>query len=213
MVSTPLYKAGGPVIAAINFANNMQGDYHVFVFTGDRDLGDTQPFQYIETDKWVFWGENSSVFYASPEHRTLSKIQMEIQTIQPDFVYLHNLFSKNFSIYPMMLFRMRRIHATMIVAPRGTLRSSALAHKSLKKSVFLKLFRGSGMAKRLVFHATDETEERDIRTHFGSANTIITIPDFSGIQPGYQSPPIKVPGELSMIFVGRIHPIKNLDFL
>jgi glycosyltransferase involved in cell wall biosynthesis len=93
------------------------------------------------------------------------------------------------------------------------LKKSALQFKPLKKQIFLSLFRFFGFHRRLTFHATSIDESQDIKATFGRKSDIITIPNFSGYIHEYPGAVTKQPGELSILFVGRIHPIKNLDYL
>lgn len=208
----PAYKAGGPVTAARNFVDNMSAAYDIYIFTSDRDLGDQHPLPSVTADEWTVQNQ-VKIFYASPSNLGMSKIRAQINAVQPDIIYLHSLFSKAFAIWPLWLHRFGGLKQKMVLAPRGMLRSSALAHKSFKKKIYLWLFKLLRLQKGLVFHATDETEHNDVRQHFGSNHIIITAPDFPSL-PGRQlTCPQKLAGTVRMIFVGRIHPIKNLDFL
>ena len=93
------------------------------------------------------------------------------------------------------------------------LRASALRFKAFKKKNFLTLFRISGFPGKISFQATDETELKDIGHFFGSSVRITLLSNFPGILPDPPIPAVKKPGELFIIYVGRIHPIKNLAFL
>lgn len=209
----PAYKAGGPVTAAQNFVDNMREHYQLYVFTGDRDLGDAHALPGITTDKWIERNDKVKIFYASPANLSLGKIKEQIKLVEPAIIYLHSLFSKSFSIFPLWLHRFAGLQQTMVLAPRGMLRKSALSHKAFKKKVFLAAFKLLGLQKRVVFHATDETEYNDVRQHFGTRNKVIVAPDFTSLPANEITFPAKQSGEAKLVFVGRIHPIKNLDFL
>ena len=49
----PGYRAGGPIRSCVNFVRSMEGDYRIFVFTSDRDLGAAGPYPDIATDCWT----------------------------------------------------------------------------------------------------------------------------------------------------------------
>ena len=55
----PAYKAGGPIRSAVNFAKQMQSDFDIFVFTGDRDLNEIKPLKDVVIDKWVEYAPRS----------------------------------------------------------------------------------------------------------------------------------------------------------
>jgi glycosyltransferase involved in cell wall biosynthesis len=101
----------------------------------------------------------------------------------------------------------------VVLAPRGMLKSSALRFKRLKKRAYLGAFRLLGLHKLIRFHATDDTEQADVRGQFGNAVNIIQAPNFPGFVKSYPGSTAKTEKELSVIFVGRLHPVKNLDLL
>jgi glycosyltransferase involved in cell wall biosynthesis len=209
----PGFKAGGPIRSAINFAFHMKGTYEVFVFTSDRDLGDLAPYKDIKTDQWLIKDDHLQLFYATPEFLKWGNLVAMIRIIKPDFIYLNSMFSKYFSLYPLMMKRFGNINAEIVLAPRGMLRDSALAFKSLKKKLFLSVFNLLRMPAFIRFHATDSTEASDIRLHFGSNTRIQQSGNFPGAQHPFLPVAEKQVGGIKMIFVGRIHPVKNLAFL
>ena len=133
--------------------------------------------------------------------------------INADYIYLNSLFSLFFSIYPILIKRTGKLESKVVLAPRGMLKGSALQHKSIKKKIFIQLFKMMGIPSQVTFHATDDTEGRDIRQQFGDNVQIVTSGNLPGKQLNFIPPGSKKKGELKLIFVGRIHPIKNLDFL
>jgi glycosyltransferase involved in cell wall biosynthesis len=209
----PGFKAGGPIRSCVNFAQHMQQDYQVFVFTSDRDLGSEGPYENITRDEWIGTEGSLQIFYCSPGHLSMKNIRRQVDRIRPDFIYLNSMFSRYFTIYPLLLNARGRPQIKLILSPRGMLRTSAIRFKSPKKKIFLKAFRWLGLHHKVHFHATDETEQKDIQRYFGPASKISLIANFPGIRPDGQDSIEKRRGELNIIFVGRIHPIKNLDFL
>jgi glycosyltransferase involved in cell wall biosynthesis len=98
-------------------------------------------------------------------------------------------------------------HKKIIISPRGELYDSALAIKSLKKIIWLRIIKV--FQRSIFFHATNEYEKAMIRKKFPLAVHIQVIPNF-----------IKLPEKLSIVvdtnqilFIGRINPIKNIDIL
>ena len=209
----PGFKAGGPIRSAVNFAFHMKFDYEIFVFTSDRDLGDHAPYANVDIDQWINKDENLQLFYASPAFLNWKNILGIIKEINPGFIYLNSMFSKHFSLYPLLMKRFGNVNGEIVLAPRGMLRGSALAFKSFKKKYFLRLFNLLAMPALIRFHATDSTEASDISLHFGSNTRIQQLGNFPGAQHPFLPVAEKQVGELKMIFVGRIHPVKNLAFL
>jgi glycosyltransferase involved in cell wall biosynthesis len=209
----PGFKAGGPIRSCVNFVRYMRDSHSLYVFTTDRDLGSTEPYD-VETDKWVVAAHpNVHIYYCSPGNLTWSNIRRQLKEVSPDFIYLNSMFSTPFTILPLLIMRLYGIRGNIVLSPRGMLRSSALQFKPMKKKVFLQLFRLLGLHKRITFHASDVTEMQDVQRHFGPSVRVTMISNFPAALPDSLTSVEKRRGELSLVFIGRIHPIKNLDYI
>ena len=210
----PGYKAGGPIRSCVNFTQNLKADYEIYVFTSDRDLGSDTPYEGIAADSWIAAEPGVHLYYSSPGGRGLQKMREQIRQIAPDFIYLNSMFSLAFTLLPLYILRNAgAARPRVVLSPRGMLRASALRFKPLKKKVFLKAFRLLGFPSIIRWHATDEEEQKDIRLHFGAATSVSLIPNLPAALTEEPAAIGKSAGELAIIFVGRIHPIKNLDYL
>ncbi|HRP33986.1 MAG TPA: glycosyltransferase, partial [Agriterribacter sp.] len=207
----PGFKAGGPIRSCVNFAAHMKEDYSIYVFTGDRDLGEQWPYEGIEANRWIE-RDGIKLYYASPGGLNWESILVHIREIKPDFIYLNSMFSRYFTIYPLLMQRFGLFHAKLVLAPRGMLKSAAVQFKSGKKSVFFQLLKLMNIPRRIIFQATDILEVADIRSRFGDSTHVKEISNFPPIQKPLRNI-AKKEGELSIIFIGRLHPIKNLDYL
>lgn len=208
----PGFKAGGPIRSAVNFANQLEQDLDIYILTSDRDLGELKPYVDIIADNWIAVNQHH-VFYASPAFLSWSKLQQIIKDINADYIYLNSMYSRFFSIYPLLMNRLGKLNSKIVLAPRGMLKESAIQHKGAKKKIFISLFKSLGMPAKVIFHATDDTEVKDIVSQFGNKILLFKAGNLPGKQETFIAPGSKIPGELNMIFVGRIHPIKNLEFL
>jgi glycosyltransferase involved in cell wall biosynthesis len=208
----PGFKAGGPVRSCVNFARYMKSQFDIYIFTGDRDLGDKSPYKGISTDAWLDM-DGLHIFYASPAMLSLSKMKQLINQVDPGYLYINSMFSKHFAIYPLLLKWRNSIKAKIILAPRGMLKESALQFKSRKKNIFLTAINMSGLAKQIAFHVTNEAEREEVHSAFGKYAVTHIASNFPATVPSTNIPTLKKPGALNILFVGRIHPIKNLDFL
>ncbi len=209
----PGYKAGGPIRSCVNFTRYMRRDYRVYVFTTDRDLGSDSSYEGIRTDAWVSPEEGVEIFYCSPQQLSGRQIRAQIARIAPDYIYLNSMFSKYFTLVPLLAGWGRPPRYKIILSPRGMLKDSALQFKPAKKKIYLHLFHWMRFDRLIHFLAADATERTDIRRHFGKETRVEEIPNLPGALPDYPGAAEKKSGELSMIFVGRLHPIKNLDYL
>lgn len=205
----PAYKAGGPIRTTVNMVRQLSQYYHIDVVTSDRDLHDRYPMPGIKADQWIGYCENVAVFYCSSDRMKYKSILNLIKNRNPDMIYCNGMFSLNFTIFPLLMKRLGMINVDIVLGPHGMLRPSALQFKSIKKKVFLNALRAGNFLKGIVFHATDEEEERDIRSQFPHV-AVSTIIDMPPVLPSLASAMEKKSLYLGIAFVGRIHPIKNL---
>lgn len=208
----PGFKAGGPIRSCVNFSDNMSADYDVLVFTTDRDLGELQPYINIDYDKWIK-RKGIAILYASPSFLSWKNIRKIFEEVTPDFVYINSMYSYYFAVYPLLMKWLGLTDAAVILAPRGMLKKTAIQFKSTRKKIYLFILKLLRIHKNVVFHAADATETRDIKEIFGAQAKSIQVPNFPPLRQLHFTCTEKLKGKLKIIFVGRIHPIKNLGLL
>jgi glycosyltransferase involved in cell wall biosynthesis len=206
----PAYKAGGPVRSVANLIDKLKVDFNFKIITGDRDLGDTSPFENIKTDTWL-QKDGYQIIYLSPQGR-INKIKEILKNNPFDKIYVNSLFSKDFTIIPLLFLKKIKQEHKVILAPRGMLGDGALAIKPLKKKVFLKVAKITGIFNHITWHATTDDEISAIKNHFGKTAKIIKIQNLN--KDSYQTPLniIKNQQQLKLIFFSRITFKKNLQF-
>jgi len=204
----PGYKAGGPITSCWNLSLLLSQKIKVYVLTSDRDLSDSDPYPDILPDIWIEVQKNLWVCYLSPSQQTIRGVNLQIQNINPKVIYLNSLYSLVYTIYPMWLKWQGRLNNRMILAPRGMLKDSALAYKSLKKRWFIRILHWGLIASWVDFHATDEKELLAIKNFFGRNAKIFLIPNNAVPIQAYR--PKLITNSYHFLFVGRIHPIKGL---
>jgi glycosyltransferase involved in cell wall biosynthesis len=119
------------------------------------------------------------------------------------------MFSLNFTLKPLLLtYKFPKIK--VILAPRGMLGKGALQIKKRKKSFFLKLFKFSGIYRRITWHATTEPEASRIRIQFGLNSRILIAPNLSAINSNDIPKKYKEEDDLNLYTLSRISSIKNL---
>lgn len=207
----PGFKAGGPIRSCVNFAAQMKEDYAIYVFTGDRDLDDKQSYPQIEQNHWME-RDGVQIFYASPGSLNWESILVHIRRIKPEYVYLNSMYSRYFTIYPLLMKRMGVIKGQVILAPRGMLQQGAIQFKPGKKKIFLKVLNILGVPKYIHAHATDEQEKEDIYRYLPRIKKVAVVPNFS---PAVQPSPVYIKknmGKLRVVFISRVAPKKNILF-
>lgn len=101
------------------------------------------------------------------------------------------------------------------MAPRGEFSPEALKINAIKKKYYLKLFMWLKLYKNLVWQASSNKERKNIKNELGKTiKKISVIPDLtrfiSSKNKIFKSKPH---GYFRLLFLSRISPMKNLDFL
>lgn len=206
----PGYKAGGPIRSCANLVELLGDEINFKVVCGDRDYLETEPYPNVLVNEWVKVGK-AKVMYLPPKSQSLSKIRSIIKAVNPSVIYLNGMFSVHFTVFPLLI--SKRADAKVIVAPRGMLAEAAMKIRNVKKNLFLKLSKSIGLFSNVEFHATNITEENQIKNHFAeSAVSIVEnipgFPDFEHSRENHQ----KEKNSLHLYTVARIAPEKNILF-
>lgn len=206
----PGYKGGGPIQSCINMVENLYEQFDFYVLCADRDYKETVPYSGVEINHWNEVG-HAKVYYLSPAKQDLKGFEKTINSIDYDVMYLNGFFSPIFTIRPLILRRLGKLKKKpVILAARGDF-TGGCETKKLKKYSYIYLAKLLGLYSRLLWHASSDIEERDIKQKFAKAN-VFTVPN---LPTKYipQKPCIsKKPDELRLVFVSRIFPKKNIKY-
>jgi len=208
----PGYKGGGPIQSCANMVENLANEFDFYVLTADRDFKAEQPYKDINVDKWNQVG-SAKVFYMSPDKQTLRGFKKILNETEFDILYLNGFFSPIFTIKPLLLRKLGKLKVKenrVIITPRGDF-TGGLENKKIKKYTYILLCKLIGLYSRLIWHATSELEEKDIKLKFKNANTFV-IPNLPAKYIPRRDSLNKKPGELRIVFVSRIFPKKNLKY-
>lgn len=207
---TPAFKAGGPITSVRNLSLALQKEYEIYVVTSDRDLGDSKPLPNIKTNVWCDI-EQFKVMYLSPEEQTSQRYSSIYEEIKPDFIHLNSLFSKKFTLLPLSTFK--NITTPIYICPRGMFGEASLKIKPFKKKLFFAYAKLKGLFKNVVWHGTSEQEIKEIKGILGDKIKFSVAPNFSYLPKENEHYLKKEKDFLNIICVGRISPIKNIDFV
>jgi glycosyltransferase involved in cell wall biosynthesis len=227
----PAYKAGGPIQSIANLVEQMAvGSRHEAVsseqsaagtflqtqddteggendefniFCSNKDL-DGSFLQSVFFDEWVTYNSNTKVWYAS-NNNILPALQDEIKLEKPDHLFIVGLYDWQFNFKPLLFCK----GVKKIVSVRGMLHPGALSQKSFKKKIYLGLWKMMGLHKRAFFHATDVDEKKYIHDVFGQSVNVKVAANFPRV---FNEQPVvkKKPGQLKLVSVALISPMKNI---
>ncbi len=138
-----------------------------------------------------------------------------LKDIDAAIVHTHGLWTYPSRAVSLWASRTRRPY---IVSPHGMLDTWALSHSRWKKAIAARLYENAHLRGAACLHALCEAEAQSIRS-LGFRNPIAVIPN--GVAPPSPSPTAALPpwgarvpaGAKVMLFLGRLHPKKNLTAL
>jgi glycosyltransferase involved in cell wall biosynthesis len=210
----PGYKAGGPPRSIKNLVQALAGDFDFSIVTRDRDLGDREPYP-VAHDAWTCAG-HSRVNYRSPAAQSLPAVARLLRDTPHDVLYLNSVFDVAFMARPLLARRLRLAPASpLVIAPRGELAPGALTFKRTLKTTYLAGANRLGLFDGAFWMASSPHEAGDIQRAIGIDPEWITIaPDLVDTPASSQDPPARAWGDpLRIVFLARISPMKNLDFV
>ncbi|MBK7964605.1 MAG: glycosyltransferase [Bacteroidetes bacterium] len=207
----PGYKAGGPIRSIANMYSHLKNDYDFRIVTSDLDLHEEIPYPLVKSDQWTKGPDGSDVLYLSKAKRNYNEIAKILKEERADFIYLNSVFSKVFTVYPLLARKRHFPVRKVILAPRGMLGAGALQIKAAKKKIFLSWMKITGLCSTIRWHASSEGESAEVKKIFGkNASTKIAL----NLSEGREINPIKKikkKGEMKIAFLSRISIKKNLE--
>jgi glycosyltransferase involved in cell wall biosynthesis len=211
----PGYLAGGPIRTIVNLVEHLSGNFDFWIVTRDCDMGGKAPYATIAQGCWSKVG-SASVLYLSPSQLSIKHVARVIRETPHDLLYLNSFFDPHFTLAPLIARIFRMCPKTpCLLAPRGELSSGALAIKKVKKRIYIRLAKTLRLYDNLYWQVSSDLERVDIIRELNSlANSIFIATDLtSTVSLNSIDPVSRVPGKLRLIFLSRISPMKNLDFL
>ena len=211
----PGYKAGGPIRSIANIVETFGDKFDIKIICANHDDLDIKPYKNIKSNSWNTVGK-AQVFYASPESTNFKGIKKILDETPYDLLYLNSFFSFKFTIIPLLLRKLGLVSKKLcIIAPRGEFSPEAVKLKGLKKKTYITLSNWLNLYRNLYWQASSSFEKNDIRREIGNlANKIYIATNITKLTPvTSENIKLRKPGPLRLIFLSRISPKKNLDFL
>ena len=213
----PGHKSGGGMWTVVNLVERFSDRFEFHIVTRNHDgREDKRPYSDVRTGEWNEVG-NASVFYVNSQMISQRRFAELIAEVKPDIVFLNSVFATPAVKFLALRRRNRLYDMPVILAPCGELAPAALKLKSVKKRAFLGAARAAALYRDVIWKASAEAEADEIRNVFGKDVTVLIAPDLPprAILPNLDvtKKPEKQRGAAKFIFVSRITPKKNLDFL
>lgn len=191
------FQKGGYAISTYNLAKNLaKKGFEISVITSDKGIKDKNL-----SNSWTTIDGVQIKYCSSP---TIIKILINSITKinKSDIIHLTSIFFIPSYILALYSIIQRK---KIVWSSRGELSKEAIAGNRLK-ICYLNLIKT--IKKNIIFHSTSKKETEEIQHFFGKECKIKEIPNYMEIRE-----PLYRDKEKSIVFVGRIDPIKALDKL
>ncbi|WP_187260571.1 glycosyltransferase family 4 protein [Pontibacter beigongshangensis] len=205
----PGYRAGGPIRSCANLVNHLKEEFDFYIITRNTDYNSTAPYPGVTPNIWQQrYGVN--LYYFSSDTLAYNSLKKVMKEVQPDVIYINGIFSRYFSIYPLIISRSLKV-GRVIVAGRGMFAPGAREVKGGKKQLFFKIARYVGLYKSIFFHATNEMEAAHIHEVLGRHTPVIVASNLASKKRmgGFSGNPEKKVNQLWLVSFARISPEKN----
>jgi glycosyltransferase involved in cell wall biosynthesis len=176
-----------------------------------RDRPTGAPSEGANTQTWVDLG------FARARYRQIGRLGAKnlrelINQTPHDALWLNSMFDREFSLPALALRRLGLIaRKPTLLSPRGEFGAGALDIKAGRKRLFFDIARRADLWRGVTLHATSEIEAADMTKGAAGANQIVVAPNIR--LPPDQTPFVaSADGALRLAFVGRIVPVKQLDY-
>jgi glycosyltransferase involved in cell wall biosynthesis len=211
----PAYRAGGAARSIANLVDHLGDEFDFHVVCRDRDLGDREPFA-LPRAQWTEVGK-AKVWYEPLSARSPLTMLRLLRSRRWDAVYCNSYFNPVFSITPRLFHRFGLARTKgLVVAPRGEFAQDAIKISGAKKRRVLRLAKWLGIDNGVMFQASVEHEARDIARHrpwvadqTRLAADLTPVDELAGAANAFA---LKEKGELRLVMIARIAPIKNIAF-
>lgn len=205
----PGFKAGGPIRSVANIVSTLKNDFEFYILTSAYDLGETQPYVSVPLNEWF---DQDGIFLKYLDKKMLNSgaIRRNILEVNPDLIYLNSLFSKQFTLLPLLTARSKGY--PVVLAPRGMLGQGALDIKKGKKQTFLSITKLLGLYAKVRWHASTIEELNEIKHVFGRKAKVHVAQNIP-VSQSFSLDQIldgKKKDRRNFVFVSRISVKKNL---
>lgn len=210
----PGFKGGGPIRSIYNLCSSFGDSISFTILTRDRDLGDLRP--YLASDiHMVKYNSTSDIIYLKPFPFSFFLLSTHLLSGRYTTLYLNSFFSFWFTIVPLILIQLFRPSSLdrVVLAPRGEFSPGALLSSSIKKKIYILLFKALfKLPCPFSWHATSLSESSHIYAVFGDSFPVCIAPNIPSPPQTHALLDISSLNPLRIVFASRICKKKNLSF-
>ena len=205
----PGHESAGPNISVKAMCETLADEFDFRIIARDRPPGADAPI--VQAGLWHEHGY-ARIRYLPVGRAGAIGLAALLRKTPHDLLLTNGFFDREFTIPALVARRLGRVpRRPVLLSPRGEFSSGALGLKPARKAAYRLLVDRLGLMRDVVFHVTSQEEESDIRAAFphhpirriGNIRPLFALPDHAPAAPSAM---------LRLAFLGRISPVKGLDF-
>lgn len=203
----PQKNGGGPPISIMNLVQSVKDRFDIYIISKNHEINEDKPLEGIKPGWNQF--DFGKAFYTPKGEHGFRAIWRLIDEVKPDVIYQNSFFSVD-DLLPVLLYKKKHQQVKVIVAPRGEFYPERIRVGKVKKTVYGKLFRYSGLLKDVYFQGTGREECLQEQEFLGIPDDhLLDIQNLSIPAKERGTGPDKQPGALRLVYIARVHPTKN----
>ena len=200
----PGINSGGPAKSISNLINLIHKKIDVLIVTKNYDFKSKLTYN-LPTNRLLTYKSKAKIIYSSKK--------FSFQTLKKTEIGFNNVFLCGFfEPYTFKtLFKLIFINPTKkyFILPMGVFSKIHIRQKRLKKRLYTFIFNLFKLYNKITFVFTSKEELNNASHHIKTIPNYIFLPDIPTKSFNVKFKKNKTP---SVVFISRIHPLKNLDF-
>ncbi len=205
----PAFRGGGPIRSLEAMVARAPAGFAAYVLTSDRDLGETEPLP-VERNRWIA-GPHGATYYATLSSlRALLRAMFQLRERQPRMLYLNSFFNRPMTMVPVLLWRIGFWgRPVLILAPRGEFGDGALTRRTIRKRVWIALFRALRIHRSTLWHVTADFEAEAVRRMWGDDAAVVLRENETLLPKVALEPEATGDEAVRLVFLGRVTELKG----
>lgn len=206
---TPAKKYGGPLTSCKNVVKTCSEEFDIYIIARNHDVGSKEIFPNLH----IGWKmvDGAMVKYISDGEFNYDKSALRtlFEEVKPDLIWFAGILVPKIRLKAIELGR--EMHIPILLSPRGEVSADRICIKGWKKKPYLFLTKLLGYYKETYYHATSDDEVVGLKKYVGAPeNRIFLVPNIGVPLEPMRSNYVKQQGELRVVFIARIHMVKNI---
>lgn len=206
---TPAKKYGGPLTSCKNVVKTCSDDFEIYIIARNHDVGSQEVFPNLHKG-WKMIDE-AMVKYISDGELNYDKTALRalLEEVKPDLIWFAGILVPKIRLKTIELGK--EMHIPVLLSPRGEVSADRICIKGWKKKPYLFLTKLLGYYIETFYHATSDDEVVGLKKYVGaSEDRIFLVPNIGVPLEPMRSDYVKQQGELRVVFIARIHMVKNI---